>query len=157
MLNLQVSSRHVRVGFDRLRRILLAVVQIVFVNNLERERVEDYLFEIFVNMRRMIGWDQSHLFGEREVEIEDTTVRAITSLIIDVAIRANVAPRMSAVYLIELLIHRPRRGTPEILATKRHKRHKNYFTARCALGVFGWYRFSFLCFLCLFAIRVCVV
>jgi len=48
--------------------------------------------------------DEAHLFGEREVEIDDTTVRAITSLIVDVPVRANVAPGMSAVYLLKLLI-----------------------------------------------------
>ena len=75
----------------------------------------------------MIGWDQSHLFGEWKIEKEDTTVRAIASLIINVAIRANVPPGMPTVYLVELLIHRPQTGTKKrsILATKRHKRHKN--------------------------------
>src|ERR1043165_2928816 len=74
----------------------------------------------------MIWGDQSHLFGERKIEKEDTTVRAITSLIINVAIRANVSPGMRTVYLAELLIHRPQTGTKKrsILATKRHKRHK---------------------------------
>ena len=53
----------------------------------------------------MVRWDESHLFREREVEKEDTTVRAVTSLIVNVAIRANAPPRMSAVYLLKLLIH----------------------------------------------------
>ena len=52
----------------------------------------------------MVRGNEAHLFGEREVEIEDTTVRAITSLIVDVPVRANVAPGMCAVYLLELLI-----------------------------------------------------
>ena len=76
----------------------------------------------------MIGGDQSHLFGEWKIEKEDTTVRAKASLIINVAIRANVPPGMPPVYLLELLIHRPQAGTKKqsILATKRHKRHKKY-------------------------------
>jgi hypothetical protein len=52
----------------------------------------------------VVDRDEAHLFGEREVEIDDTTVRAITSLIVDVPLRANVAPRMSTVYLLELFI-----------------------------------------------------
>jgi hypothetical protein len=67
----------------------------------------------------MIWGNEAHLFGERKVEKEDTTLRAITSLIVDVPVRANVAPGMSAVYLPELLIQ----GS-DILAAKRHKKHK---------------------------------
>jgi hypothetical protein len=52
----------------------------------------------------MIEWDEAHLFGEREVEIDDTSVRAITSLIVYVPVRANVAPGMCTVYLLKLLI-----------------------------------------------------
>ena len=52
----------------------------------------------------MIMRDEAHLFGEREVEIDDTSVWAITSLIVDVPVRANVAPRMATVYLLKLLI-----------------------------------------------------
>src|SRR6185503_5625974 len=121
MLDLEIARRHVRMWLDRLRRILLAALEIVFVDDLKRERVEDYLFEIFGEARRMVERDEAHLFGEREVEIEDTSMRAITSLIVDVPVRANVAPGMFAVYLPELLIQ----GT-DILAAKRHKRHKNY-------------------------------
>lgn len=62
------------------------------------------MFEIFANTRRMIERDEAHLFGERKVEIEDTSVRAITSLIVDVPVRANVAPGMCAVYLLKFLI-----------------------------------------------------
>ena len=80
----------------------------------------------------MVRRNEAHLFGEREVEIEDTTVRAITSLIVDVPVRANVAPGMCAVYLLELLIQ----GS-SILAAKRHKRHKNnYLRARLVLVFF---------------------
>src|ERR1041384_1652165 len=80
----------------------------------------------------MIGGDQPHLPGERKIEKEDTTVRAIASLIINVAITANVAPGMLTVYLAELLIHRPQAGTKKrsILATKRHKRHKIFVDFR---------------------------
>src|SRR5215813_4996893 len=80
----------------------------------------------------MIGGDQPHLFGKWKIEKEDTTVRAIASLIIDVAIRANVPPGMRPVYLAELLIHRPQTGTKKrsILATKRHKRHKIFIDFR---------------------------
>jgi hypothetical protein len=67
----------------------------------------------------MIWGNEAHLFGERKVEKEDTTLRAITSLIVDVPVRANVAPGMCAVYLLELLIQRS-----DILAAKRHKKHK---------------------------------
>src|SRR5215208_2750840 len=73
------------------------------------------MFEIFVDARRMVLRDEAHLFGECEVEIEDTTIRAITSLIVDVPVRANVAPGMAAVYLLKLLIQ----GN-DILARKRH-------------------------------------
>ena len=104
MLNLKITRRHVRLWLDRLRRILLAAFEIVFVNDHERESVEDYLFEIFSDTRAMVRRNEAHLFGEREVEIEDTTVRAITSLIVDVPVRANVAPGMCAVYLLKLLI-----------------------------------------------------
>ena len=53
----------------------------------------------------MVRRDEPHLFCEWEVEKEDTTVRAIASLIVNVAIRTNAPPRMPAVYFIELLIH----------------------------------------------------
>src|SRR5687768_17093043 len=105
MLSLEITGRHVRVRLDRVRRIFLALLQIVFVDDLERESVEDYLFEIFIDACRMVRGDQTHLFGERKVEIEDTTMRAVASLIVDITIRANVPPRMSAVYFLELLIH----------------------------------------------------
>src|ERR1041385_5065452 len=89
---------------DRLRWVLLAALEIVFVDDAEREGLEYYLFEIFRNARGVVERDEAHLFGEREVEIDDTTVRAITSLIVDVSVRANVAPGMSTVYLLKLLI-----------------------------------------------------
>src|SRR6185312_14196853 len=54
MLNLEITRRHVRVRFDRLGRILLAAFEIVFVDYLERESVEDYLFEIFSDTRAMV-------------------------------------------------------------------------------------------------------
>ena len=74
----------------------------------------------------MIGGDESHLFREREVEKEDTTMRAITRLIIDVAIRAHAPPGMSTVYFLKFLIHIPRyeNGNCVEFATKRHRRHK---------------------------------
>ena len=62
------------------------------------------MFEIFSDTGTMIERDEAHLFGERKVEKEDTSVRAITSLIVDVPVRANVAPGMSTVYLLKLLI-----------------------------------------------------
>ena len=62
------------------------------------------MLEFFIDGCRMVRWNEAHLFREREIEIEDTTVRAITSLIVDVPVRANVAPGMSAVYLLKLLI-----------------------------------------------------
>src|SRR5689334_353506 len=99
MLSLEITSRHIRVRLDRFRRKFLSLLQIVFVNYLERESIEYYLFEILANACRVIGGDQSHLFGEWEIEKEDTTVRAIASLIINVAIRANVPPGMPPVYL----------------------------------------------------------
>ena len=104
MLNLEIARRHVRMRLDRLRWILLATFEIVFVDDAECESVEYYLLEIFRDARGVIEWDEAHLFGEREVEIDDTSVRAITSLIVDVPVRANVAPRMFTVYLLELLI-----------------------------------------------------
>ena len=70
-----------------------------------------YKFEIFIDVGGVVRRDQAHLFGERKVEIEDTTVRAIASLVVDITVRANVSPGMCTVYLIELLIHSgPRRG-----------------------------------------------
>src|SRR6185503_19638163 len=93
----------------------------------------------------MVRWNEAHLFGEREVEIEDTSVRAITSLIVDVPVRADVAPGMCAVYLLELLIQ----GS-DILAAKRHKRHKIKFQPGFAVISSSSCWFSFLCFLCLF-------
>src|SRR6185295_2594155 len=119
MLNLEITRCHERMRPDRLGRILLAAFEIVFVDDLERESVEDYLFELFIDTRAMVRRNEAHLFGEREVEIEDTPVRAITRLIVDVPVRANVAPGMSAVYLLELLIQ----GN-DILAAKRHKSTK---------------------------------
>src|SRR5215510_5138322 len=126
MLNLKITRRHVRVRFDGFRRILLAAFDVVFVNDLEREGVEDYLFEFFIDARWMIRWDETHLFGEWEVEKEDTTVRAITSLIVDVAIRAHAPPGMSTVYFLKPLIHIPRyeNGNRLEFATKRHLRRK---------------------------------
>ena len=121
-MNLEITRRHVWVRLDRLGWILLAALEIIFVDDLEREGIEDYLFEIFGDSRAMVRGDEAHLFSEREVEIEDTSVWAVTSLIVDVPVRANVAPGMSAVYLLELLIQ----GTA-ILTAKRHKRHKEIF------------------------------
>src|SRR5689334_23362515 len=108
MLNLKITRRHIRMRFDRLRRILLAAFDVVLVDDLERESVENYLFEFFIDARWMIGWDEAHLFREWEVEKEDTTMRAITSLIVDVAIRAHAPPGMSTVQLLKLLIHTQR-------------------------------------------------
>ena len=126
MLNLKVTRRHVRVRFDCLRRVLLAALEVVFVDDLKRESVEDYLLEFFIDAWWMIGWDESHLFGEWEVEKEDTTMRAITGLIVDVAIRAHAPPGMSTVQLLKLLIHMQRyeNGNYVEFATKRHRRHK---------------------------------
>src|SRR6185503_6619729 len=119
MLSLEVARGHERVRLDRFRRKLAALLYVVLVDDLKRERVENYLFEILVDARGVIGRDQAHLFREREVEKEDTTIRAVTRLIIDITIRTNVSPGMSAVYLLELLIHTQ--------ATKRHKnRHKGF-------------------------------
>ena len=75
----------------------------------------------------MIEGDEAHLFREWEVEKEDTTMRAITSLIVDVPIRTYVPPGMSAVYFGKPLIHiRHERHKKDdfILATKRRRRHK---------------------------------
>ena len=104
MLNLEITRRHVRMRLDCLRWILLAALEIVFVDDPECEGIEYYLFEIFRDARSVVARDEAHLFGEREVEIDDTSVRAITSLIVDVPVRANVAPGMCAVYLLKLLI-----------------------------------------------------
>ena len=84
------------------------------------------MFEFFIDARWMIGRDESHLFREREVEKEDTTMRAITRLIVDIAIRAHVPPGMSTIYFLELLIHTPQwaQRSDFILATKRHIRHE---------------------------------
>ena len=62
------------------------------------------MLEFFIDARRMIRWDETHLFREWEIEKEDTTLRAITSLIVDVPIRTHVPPGMSAVYFREALI-----------------------------------------------------
>jgi hypothetical protein len=53
----------------------------------------------------MIGWNEAHLLGEWEIEKEDTTMRAIPRLIVDVAIRTHAPPGMSPVYFLEALIH----------------------------------------------------
>ena len=82
------------------------------------------MLEIFRDAGRMVERNEAQLFRERKVEKEDTTLRAITSLIVDVPVRANVAPGMCAVYLLELLIQ-----GRTILAAKRHKRHKKYLAA----------------------------
>ena len=79
----------------------------------------------------MIGRDEPHLFREREVKKEDTTMRAITRLIVDITIRTHVPPGMSAIYLFKLLIHRRpyENGNCTEFATKTHRRHKrNYLT-----------------------------
>ena len=88
-------------------------MNVVLVNYLERESFEDYLFELFGNARRMVWRDKAHLFRERKVEIEDTPVRSITRLIVNVTIRANASPRMRTVYVLELFIHRAKRGTAD--------------------------------------------
>src|SRR5215208_1432988 len=112
MLSLEIACGHVRVRLDCFRRIPLASLQIVLIDDLEREGVENNLFEISVDARRMVRRDDAHLFRERKVEIEDTTVRTITSLIVNITIGANVPPGMRTVYLTELLIHNgPPKGT----------------------------------------------
>src|SRR6185503_7058810 len=96
----------------------------------------------------MIGRDESHLLREREVEKEDTTMRAITRLIVDVSIRAHASPGMSAVYFLKLLIHRRRyeNGNLGKFATKRHRRHKRIDLTPNAFANTT----SSLCLLCLF-------
>src|SRR5688572_26825129 len=106
VLRLQVTRGHVRIRPDRLGRKLLALFEIVFVDDHERERIEYHLFEFFADLRRMIGGDEAHLFCEREVEIDDTALRTVARPVIDVTIRANTPPGMCSVYFLELLIHR---------------------------------------------------
>src|SRR5215467_1046421 len=109
MLGLQITRRHVRLGFDRFGRILHTVFEIILIDDLKREGVEDYLFEFFVDACWMIDGDEAHFFREWEIKIDDTTMRAVTSPIIDITIRANTPPGMRTIQFLELLIHNGRR------------------------------------------------
>ena len=52
----------------------------------------------------MSGMDEAHLFGEWEIEKEDTTMRAIARLIVDIAISTHAPPGMTSVYFLKPLI-----------------------------------------------------
>ena len=87
------------------------------------------MFEILVDAGWVVCRDEAHLFCERKIEIEDTTMRTVTSVIVNITIRADVPPWMPAVYFTELLIHiGPQKGTRNtydkpltILAVFSHK------------------------------------
>src|SRR5207237_7716617 len=53
----------------------------------------------------MVRGDHSHFSGQREIKIENTTLGAVASLIVDETIRTHFPPGMCAVYLFKLLIH----------------------------------------------------
>src|SRR5690349_18627290 len=108
MLRLQVTRRHVVVRLDRFGRIFLASLDIVLVDDLKRERIENRLFEIFIDAVRMIGGNETHFLREREVEIDDTALRTVARPVIDITIRANIPPGMRTVYFLKLLIHNER-------------------------------------------------
>src|SRR5689334_10962415 len=108
MLRLQVARRHVVVRLDRVWWVLLALLDVVLVDDLKRERFENRLFEFFVDAVRVRGGDEAHLLCERKVEIDDTTVWAITRPVIDITIRANIPPGMRTIYFLKSLIHIPR-------------------------------------------------
>ena len=74
MLGLQVTRGHVGFGLDRLGRIFLPRLQIMFIDNPQRECFEDYLFQFLINDRQVIVGDQFHLFGKREIEEKDPTL-----------------------------------------------------------------------------------
>ena len=76
VLRLQVARGHVRVGLDSFGRVFPAALQIVLVDDSQGESVQDGLLEIFVNHRRMVRRNQTHLFAERKVKIENTTLGA---------------------------------------------------------------------------------
>src|SRR5829696_7104434 len=52
MLSLEITRGHVRVRLDRFRRKFFTLLKIVFVDDLQRESVEDRLFEIFIDVCR---------------------------------------------------------------------------------------------------------
>src|ERR1051325_7247863 len=108
MLRLQVTRRHVVVRLDRFCGILLALLEIVLINDLKRERIEDDLFEFFIDAVRMIDGNEAHLQREWKIEIDDTSLRAIARPVIDITIRANIAPGMCTIQLLKFLIHNER-------------------------------------------------
>ncbi len=77
----------------------------------------------------MFRRDEAHLAREREVEKEDTAVRAVTRLIVNITIGAHVPPGMSTVYLLELLIHNGgmRMATEESFRTDWVRESTNFF------------------------------
>ena len=92
----------------------------------------------------MIGRDESHLFREWEIEKEDTTMRAITRLIVDVAISAHAPPGMSAVYLFKLLIHNRQyeNGNCGEFATNERESDRFYLVRRRGDFCFSGSRFG---------------
>ena len=86
----------------------------------------------------MIWWDESHLLREWEVEIEDTTVRAITRLIVNISIRANAPPRMPPVHLLKLLIHMGRYEKWQLtrVCHKEAQKAQNYLFELFVVGFF---------------------
>ena len=54
MLSLQITCGHERTWFYSFRRVFLAMLEIVFVNNLQREGFEDDLFEVFIDEGRVV-------------------------------------------------------------------------------------------------------
>src|ERR1700730_10856941 len=105
MLRLQIASSHVRVGFEALVGEFLSLLQVILVDDLEGEGFKDGVLEIFVDGRRVVSGDQAHVSGERKVKIEDTTIGAVTSLIVNVTIRTNIPPGVGTIYFCKPLIH----------------------------------------------------
>src|SRR6266496_1378563 len=97
MLSLQIAGSHVRTWLDALARVFLTVLQIIFIDDSQGERVQDCLFEFFIDRRRVVGGEQIHLSGKWKIKIENPTMRAMASLIVNIAIRTDVPPGMCAV------------------------------------------------------------
>ena len=97
------------------------------------------MFEFLVNAGGMIRGDEAHLFREWEIEIDDTTLRAVAGPIIHKTIRANVPPGMRTIYFLKLLIHigRYENGNCGNSATKRQKRAENITLDSPQLGTYG--------------------
>ena len=77
----------------------------------------------------MILGDETHFLRKREVEIQHSSTRTISDLIVNISVRADEPPGMRSIYLFKLLIHLAQYrevATAQVLELK-YERVNEYF------------------------------